>query len=211
MRQQFFSALLSDTLDALGFMHQAFPARVRPLDDDLVMVGRARTAQFVDVYEPPKEANPYELEIKLVDGLKRDDVAVFSCGTSGRIAPWGALLSTAAQVRGAAGAVMDGLVRDIRDIRAMKFPVFHGGICPLDSKGRGRIVELDATIDCFGVSVSPGDIVFGDADGCVVVPQAVENDVFRLASERLRGERGTLQALRNGRMLADVYSEFGVL
>lgn len=211
MRGQFFSALLSDTLDSLGYMSQAMPSRVRPLDEELVMVGRARTARFEDVYAPSTEDNPYELEIALVDSLGQDDIAVFSCGTSGRIAPWGALLSTAAQVRGAAGAVMDGLVRDIRDIRAMKFPVFHGGICPLDSKGRGKIVALDVTIDCFGVPVSPGDMIFGDADGCVVVPRAVEEDVMRLAGEKLRSERNTVEALRKGRRLADVYAEFGVL
>ena len=212
MREQFFSALLSDALDSLGYMNQAMPPRMRPLDEELTMVGRARTARFVDVVDlPPSDSNPYELEIALVDSLGPGDVAVFSCGTSGRIAPWGALLSTASQVRGAAGAVMDGLVRDIRDIRKMQFPVFHVGICPLDSKGRGQIVEVDIPIECDGVAVSPGDLIFGDADGCVVIPQAIEADVIRVASERLKGENRTLEALRSGKRLADVFAEFQVL
>ncbi len=211
MRQQFFSALLSDTLNSLGYMSQALPARIRPLDEELIMVGRARTAQFEDVYELPTEDNPYELEITLVDSLRPDDVAVMSCGTSGRIAPWGALLSTASQARGATGAVMDGLVRDIRDIRAMKFPVFHGGICPLDSKGRGKIVALDVPVECFGVAVSPGDLIFGDADGCVVIPRAIEDEVVRLATERLKDERNAIEALRSGRLLTDVFAEYRVL
>jgi len=212
MREQFFSALLSDALDSLGYMNQAMPPRMRPLDEELTMVGRARTARFVDVVDlPPSDSNPYELEIALVDSLGPGDVAVFSCGTSGRIAPWGALLSTASQVRGAAGAVMDGLVRDIRDIRKMQFPVFHVGICPLDSKGRGKIVEVDIPIKCDGVAVSPGDLIFGDADGCVVIPQAIEADVIRVASERLKGENRTLEALRSGKRLADVFAEFQVL
>ena len=212
MREQFFSALLSDALDSLGYMNQAMPPRMRPLDEELTMVGRARTARFVDVVDlPPSDSNPYELEIALVDSLGPGDVAVFSCGTSGRIAPWGALLSTASQVRGAAGAVMDGLVRDIRDIRKMQFPVFHVGICPLDSKGRGKIVEVDIPIECDGVAVSPGDLIFGDADGCVVIPQAIEADVIRVARERLKGENRTLEALRSGKRLADVLAEFQVL
>lgn len=212
IREQFFSALLSDALDSLGYMNQALSPRMRPLDEELTMVGRARTARFVDVAElPPSDSNPYELEIALVDDLGPGDVAVFSCGTSGRIAPWGALLSTAAEVRGAVGAVMDGLVRDIRDIRKMKFPVFHVGICPLDSKGRGRIVEVDTTIKCDGVAVSPGDLIFGDADGCVVIPKAIEAEVIRVANERLAGENRTLEALRSGRRLADVFAEFQVL
>ncbi len=212
MREQFFTALLSDALDSLGYMHQALPPHIRPLDEDLVMVGRARTALFMDVYEQPSpDSNPYELEIALVDGLGPEDVAVFSCGATGRIAPWGGLLSTASQMRGAAGALMDGLVRDIRDIRAMKFPVFHGGIGPLDSKGRGKIVALDVPVECAGVPISPGDLIFGDADGCIVVPRAIEADVIAVANEKLKGERNTVDALRAGRLLGEVYAEFHIL
>lgn len=212
MRERFFTALLSDALDSLGLMHQALPPQIRPLDDTLTMAGRARTARFVEVdEEAPEDFNPYELEIKLVDSLAAGEVAVFSCGTSGRIAPWGALLSTAAQMRGAAGALMDGLVRDVRDIRAMRFSVFHGGIGPLDSKGRGRIVELDVPIEVAGVPVAPGDLVFGDADGCVIVPRAAEEQVIARATEKLSGEHRTLDALRAGRSLAEVYAELKVL
>ena len=212
IRARFFCALLSDVLDGLGHMHQAMPARIRPLDEDLVLVGRARTALFADVYEqPPTGENPYELEIALIDSLRPGDVPVFSCGASGRIAPWGGLLSTAAHARGAAGALMDGMVRDIRQIREMQFPVFHGGIGPLDSKGRGKLVALDVAVECAGVVVRPSDLVFGDADGCVVIPQAIETQVIAAANAKLAAETSTLAALRAGRSLGDVYAEFGVL
>ena len=175
MRRRLFSALLSDTLDAMGHMHQALPSTVRPLDDGSIMVGRARTALCMDLYHLPEPGeNPYELEIKLIDSLEKDQIPVFACGKSGRIAPWGELLSTASQVRGAAGALMDGLVRDIKAIREMRFPVFHGGIGPLDSKGRAKVVELDSPVEVAGVLVVSGDLVFGDADGVVVVPQSIE-------------------------------------
>ena len=120
--------MLSDCLDAAGHRSQAMQARVRPLDDSLVLCGRARTALYMDVYDAPAGENPYELEIQLVDDLRPGEVPVFACGASGRIAPWGELLSTAARARGAAGAVMDGLTRDVRAIREMRFPVFAGGI-----------------------------------------------------------------------------------
>jgi regulator of RNase E activity RraA len=166
----------------------------------------------MDVYAPPPTGeNPYALEIKLIDSLAPGDLPVFACGKTGRIGPWGGLLSTAAMVRGAAGAVMDGLVRDIREIRAMKFPVFHAGVGPLDSKGRGILAQIDVPIECAGVRVATGDLVFGDADGCVVVPQAIEAEVIAAARERLKGERGTMEALRAGRKLGDVFAEFGVL
>jgi 4-hydroxy-4-methyl-2-oxoglutarate aldolase len=212
MRETFFCALLSDVMDSLGYRDQALPPSIRPLDEELVMAGRARTGLFMDVYAPPEPGeNPYTLEIALIDSLKPGDLPVFACGKTGRIGPWGGLLSTASMVRGAAGAVMDGLVRDIREIRAMKFPVFHAGIGPLDSKGRGVLAQIDVPIECGGVRVAPGDLVFGDADGCVVVPQAIEAKVIAAALERLEGERGTMAALRAGRKLGEVFAEFGVL
>ena len=212
MRRSFFSALISDVLDDLGYRNQALQARIRPLDESLVMVGRARTMLYADIYAAATEGeNPHELEIALVDSVVRDDVVVCACGASGRIAPWGSLMSTAASVRGAAGALMDGMVRDIREIRELKFPVFHGGIGPLDSKGRAKVIAIDVPVQCGGVAISPGDLIIGDADGCVVIPKAIEAGVIAAAMEKLKGEHKTKAALLAGRRLADVYNEFGVL
>ncbi|MCC6717903.1 MAG: RraA family protein [Acetobacteraceae bacterium] len=211
IREKLFAALLSDVMDALGTWNQALPPRVRPLDESLVMVGRARTALFADQYHVAEGDNPYELEIKLIDSLLPGEIPVFACGASGRIAPWGELLSTASKARGAAGALMDGLTRDIRAIRAMGFPVFAGGIGPLDSKGRGKIVALDVPVEVAGVKVSSGDLVFGDADGVVVVPKAIEKKVIEAAFEKLKGEHSTLADLQAGMKLGDVFAKYGVL
>ena len=211
IKEKLFCALLSDVMDALGCWGQAMPPRIRPLDDGLVMVGRARTALFVDQYHVAEGENPYELEIRLIDSLMPGEIPVFSCGASGRIAPWGELLSTASKARGSAGALMDGLTRDIRAIRAMGFAVFAGGIGPLDSKGRGKIIALDVPVEVAGVKVSSGDLVFGDADGVVVVPQAIEAQVIAAAFEKLKGEHSTLADLQAGMKLADVFAKYGVL
>ncbi len=211
LRQKLFSAVLSDCLDAAGHRNQAMHARIRPLDESLVLCGRARTALYMDVYDAPEGENPYELEIRLVDDLKPDEVPVFSCGASGRVAPWGELLSTAARARGAAGAVMDGLTRDIRAIREMKFPVFAGGIGPLDAKGRGKVMAVDVPVEVAGARVSPGDLVFGDADGVVVVPRAVEEQVLAAALAKVAGENATRAALARGEKLADVFKRHGIL
>jgi len=211
IRSVLFSAVLSDCLDQIGVMDQALPSAIRPLDDTLVMVGRARTAAFMEVYHVPEGSNPYELEIALIDSLAADEIPVFACSNPARIAPWGELLSTASHVRGAAGALMDGCVRDVKAIREMKFPVFHQGIAPLDSKGRGKIMAIDVPIQCGGVKVVPGDLVFGDADGVVVIPKAVEDRVLDLAFEKVTGERNTLRDLQRGDRLADVFARYGIL
>jgi regulator of RNase E activity RraA len=208
---QLFTSVLSDCLDAAGHRRQALAARIRPLDEALVLCGRARTGLYVDVYEARDGENPYELEIRLIDDLKPGEVPVFACGASGRIAPWGELLSTAAKARGAAGAVMDGLTRDVRAIRAMKFPVFAGGIGPLDSKGRGKVCAIDVPVEVAGARVSPGDLVFGDADGVVVVPRAVEDKVVAAALAKVQGENATRAALERGEKLAEVFRRHGIL
>jgi len=207
------AAVLSDTLDSLALMQQAMKPFMRPLDDTLQLVGRARTGVYMPVYAPPaKGENPYEVEITLVDDLAPGDVVVLACdGPTERIAPWGELLSTASRARGAAGCVTDGLVRDVRQIREMRFAVFCGGIGPLDTKGRARMVERDVPVMCGGVSVRPGDLMFGDVDGVVVVPRDVEEEVVRRALEKVSGENQSRDALRRGEKLADVFRRLGIL
>ena len=161
------------------------------------MVGRARTAQFMEVDH--HEAAPSVRTGNRTDRQSApDEIPVFACSNPARVAPWGELLTTAAQVRGAAGALMDGCTRDIKAIRAMGFPVFHGGIAPLDSKGRGRVMAIDVPVRCAGVKVASGDLIFGDADGVVVIPRAVEEQVLTLAFEKIKGEKRTLDDLRAG-------------
>jgi 4-hydroxy-4-methyl-2-oxoglutarate aldolase len=212
LKSVLYSAVLSDTLDALGFTAQALRPYVRPLDDGLVLMGRARTGRFVPVDAAAPGENPYELEIALVDSLEQDDVAVLACGgPTERMGPWGELLSTAARARGAAGCVTDGLVRDVRQIRDMSFPVFHGGIGPLDSKGRARMVEMDAPVICGGVTVRRGDIVFGDVDGLVILPHEIADSVIAKALDKVSGETTVRGELEAGASLAETFRKHGIL
>ena len=206
-----YSAVLSDVLDELGFNHQAMAARIRPLDENLVLVGLARTGQFREVDATIPGENPYELEIRLVDDLKPGEVVVFACDGSDRIAPWGELLTTASLARGAVGVVTDGFVRDVRAIRSLEFPVFHGGIAPLDSKGRGKVVEIDVPIRCAGVHIESGDLIFGDVDGVIVVPRKVEDEALSRAWAKVSSENITRDELRRGAKLKDVFDRYGVL
>jgi regulator of RNase E activity RraA len=211
IRECLYTAVLSDVLDELGFRDQAMPPSIRPLDDTLVMAGYARTGVYREVYRVVPDQNPYELEIALIDDLRADEVAVFGCGGSTRIAPWGELLTTASRARGAVGCVTDGFVRDIRQIRALRFPVFHGGIAPLDSKGRGMVAEIDVPIQCAGVAVEPGDLVVGDADGVIVIPQAIEQQAVRRAFEKVDSEDRTREELAAGTRLREVFDKYRVL
>jgi 4-hydroxy-4-methyl-2-oxoglutarate aldolase len=207
-----YSAVLSDTLDSIGLAQQAMRPFIRPLDDTLVLMGRARTGLFAETYSVRDGENPYEIEIALIDDLKPGDVAVLACGgPTERIAPWGELLTTASRARGAVGCVTDGLVRDLRHIRDLKFPLFHGGIGPLDTRGRARMIERDRVVQCGGVTVRSGDIVYGDIDGVVVIPQERADEVITKALHKITGENNTRDELKSGALLGQVYDKYGVL
>jgi 4-hydroxy-4-methyl-2-oxoglutarate aldolase len=212
VKSTLYTAVLSDVLDEFGFREQAMRPFIRPLDETTVLFGRARTGLYMATYQVAEGENPYEVEIALVDDLKPGDVAILACGgPTERIAPWGELLSTASKCRGAEGCITDGLVRDIKHIRQMGFPVFHGGIGPLDTKGRARMVEMDTPVECGGVLVHSGDLVFGDIDGVVVIPEAQAAAVLARAFEKVKAENTTRDELLQGLLLRDVYERHGVL
>jgi 4-hydroxy-4-methyl-2-oxoglutarate aldolase len=207
-----YSAVLSDVLDSLGLTAQALRPFVRPLDESLVLFGRARTGLYMPRYHVEPGHNPYAVEIALVDDLGPGEVAVFACGgPTDRIAPWGELLTTASMARGAAGCVTDGLVRDVRRIRELRFAVFHGGIGPLDSKGRAEMMAMDVPVECAGVRVEPGDYLFGDVDGVVVIPRLAAAETIRLGLEKVAAEDRTREMLATGKRLKEVFDKLGVL
>ncbi len=208
-RERLYSAVLSDLLDTLGYRNQAFRHDVRPIFPDAVVVGRAYTVLNADLYEIKHD--PYAEEIAAVDALKPGDVMVVSTGPSTRTCFWGELLSTAAMVRGAHGAVIDGFVRDVRQITSMGFPVFATGFKPVDSAGRSAVVDRECTILAGDVTVRHGDLIFGDLDGLVAIPRVVERDVLRLALDKVSAEDGLREALRGGMSLRQAFDTFKVL
>ena len=155
--------------------------------------------------------NPYTLEIEAVDSILPGEVVVVATGGSVRNAPWGELVSTAAMARGARGAVIDGLVRDVKKILNLGFPVFAAGIKPVDSRGRGAVVNYDIPVECGGVTVTPGDLIVADFDGVVAIPAPVAHEVIRLATEKVTRENGSRAELMAGKYLRDVYEKYGVL
>lgn len=211
IRDTLYVAAVCDILDELGHRQQAMHHRLRPLDaNNCVIVGRARTFRWMET-DYVIEEDPYGLEIDAMDALRPGDVAVHSTDSSYTNAPWGELMTTLAKRNGAVGCVCDGLIRDCQKIIKTGFPVFHAGIRPVDSKGRGRVMAYDVPVRCGDVLVNPGDLVFADFDGVVVVPRSVEEEVLRRAAKKVTMENSTRRELLKGRTLRDVFDEYGVL
>lgn len=209
VERNLYTAVLSDALDELGYRQQAMRETIRPLSPDIVFAGWARTISCMDVHYECE--NPYDLEIEALDSLMPGEVAVVATGDSKRNAPWGELLSTAALSRGARGAVIDGLVRDVKKIQELGFPVFATGIKPVDSRGRGIVIDYNVPVECQGVLVAPGDLVVADFDGVIVVPAMVVTEAVRMATEKVARENHSRSDLMNGLLLRQVYDKYGVL
>jgi len=213
IREHLYVAAVSDILDLLSHRHQVMHQRLRPLLPDLYtcgFVGRARTIRWVEIDHLVPE-DPYGLEIDAMDSLKPGDVVIHSTDHGGTNAPWGELMSTVAKRNGAVGCVCDSQVRDCIKIIEMGFPVYARGIRPLDSQGRGRVIDYDVPVQCGEVLVNSGDLIFADFDGIVVVPPAVEGEVMRLASDRVGKESATRADLMRGESLRTVFDRYGVL
>jgi regulator of RNase E activity RraA len=213
VQEKLYVAAVCDILDSLGYRQQAMHQRIRPLLPDMRrcgFVGRARTARWMET-DYIVEADPYGLELDLMDSLKPGDAVIHSTDYGGTNAPWGELMSTIAKRNGAVGCVCDSQIRDCVRIVEMGFPVYYAGIRPLDSQGRARVMAYDVPVRCGDVLVHPSELVFADFDGVVVIPQVVEKDVLRLALEKVGKENASRQELLDGKTLKEVYAKYGVL
>src|SRR5580700_11050549 len=213
VREGLYVAAVCDILDELGYRQQAMHQRLRPLLPDIRscgFVGRARTVRWMET-DHVQDEDPYGLEIDVMDSLRAGDVIVHSTDHAGTNAPWGELMSTVAKRNGAVGCVCDSQIRDCNQIIDMGFPVYYTGIRPLDSMGRGMVMAYDVPVSCGGVLVKPGNLVFADFDGIVVVPNEVEEAVIVQAKEKVQKENLSNRELLEGKSLREVFTKYGVL
>jgi regulator of RNase E activity RraA len=211
IRERLYVPAVCDVLDALGYRGRAMHQRLRPLDPDhCVIAGRAWTVRWMET-DYVIEADPYGLEIDLMDSLGAGDVVVHATDIAGTNAPWGELMTTVARRNGAAGCICDSNIRDCRKIMDMGFPVFYAGIRPLDSMGRARVMAYDVPVRCGDVLVHPGELVLADFDGIVVVPRQVEEETLARAYDKVVKENLSRRDLLNGDSLRTVFDRHGVL
>jgi len=204
-----YSAVISDALDAMGYKNQCPRIQFHAYSAIDKLVGRCKTTLWADMFH--EDPDPYALELRAVDSCKPGEILIAAAGGSVRSGIWGELLSTAARNSGCGGALVHGAVRDVAKMREMRFPVFATAKSPYDSQNRQRIIDIDIPVQIDGVVFAPGDLVFCDEDGAVVVPAAVEDRIIENAFKKVGAENLTRDEIRNGMKAAEAYKKYGVL
>jgi len=204
------TAILSDSLDAVGLRSQVLGSRLAALVAGSRAFGRATTARF----EPGSHddpADPYGTAIDFIDGLEAGDLVVIATDESNESAFWGELFSAAALGAGVVGVVTDGNLRDTDRIANLGFPAFARSRRPIDFRRRMALSSVGQPVSIGGVLVQPGDLVMADDDGIVVIPQAHEERVLALARARAAGESTVLAELLAGESLRAVWDRHQLL
>lgn len=217
MRAQLFPAVVGDILDKMGLLHQFLSPQIRPLKPDMVVIGRAMPVLEANAFAATEaeghselSRKPFGLLFEALDDLKRHEVYV-ATGCAPQFALWGGLMTTRARHLKAAGAVLDGYSRDTPEVLESGLPVFSYGGYAQDQGPRGKVVDWRVSIECHGVRIAPGDIVFGDLDGVLVIPRAAEDEAIRRALEKARTENRVRDAIRGGMSTVDAFKTFGVM
>lgn len=209
MVKNMYSGILSDVLDEMGYRNQTIGRKYKPLKDETVIFGPAFTSIATVVYSMPED--PLTAQCKIVDQLGEDEIYVLATRGDYNCAVFGELFATAVLARKGAGVLLDGLARDIKQIKEMDFPLFYVGSDPRTSKGRTEINEHQIPVVIDGVTINPGDIIFGDIDGVVVVPKNIAREVFEKGIEIIEKEDKVREGLLEGKSLESVYKEIGAI
>lgn len=223
LKSKLSTALMGDVLDQMGYHKQFLPPKITPLKPDMKIAGRAMPVQEADYISTssasqtpsrgPLANRAFGLMIDALDDLREGEIyiATGSASTPSPYALWGGLMSTRARYLKCAGAILHGYVRDTDDIERLGFPVWSTGLYAQDQSPRGKVVDFRCPIEVGGVRIMPGDLVFADREGVLIVPREVEDEAIRRAIEKANSEGGFADAVKGGMSVIDAFEKFGVM
>lgn len=204
-----YTPVVGDILDQLGCYHQFLPQPVQPMLESMKLVGRAMPAVMIDVHG--EQEVPFGLLTEALDQLQPGEIYIAGGGDM-RCAYWGEILTATAKSRGAVGAVVNGYHRDTPKVLEQDWPVFSRGRYAQDSSVRTKVVAYRCPIEIGGVWIEPGDLVFGDLDGVLIVPKKREEEVLNRAFEKATAENLVRKEIEeNGMSSTDAFKKYGVL
>lgn len=208
IKSELYTPVVGDILDELRLYHQFLPQPVQPMKEEMKLVGYAMPVVMIDVFGPQEK--PFGLLTEALDQLQENEVYVASGGDM-RCAYWGELLTATAKKRGAVGAVVNGYHRDTPQVLEQNWPVFSRGRYAQDSSVRTQVAHYRCPIEIEGVWIEPGDLMFGDLDGVLVIPKIHIEYVISKALEKARGEKVVRKAVEDGMSSTKAFETFGIL
>lgn len=202
-----YTGIVADLLDSKGVRNHSFPASIRPLREPMKVAGLAFTCQGVQVGNITSDDT--SMLIKMLEAIVPHCVVVLSASGDRSSSHWGEIMTLASRQRGCTGAVIDGGIRDAPFILKMNFPVFTRFYLPASSISRWELKEYQVAIKVGEARVYPGDFVFGDMDGVLVIPQAMTEEVLIDCEKAVTREQRMRLALRRGMPLHKVNKKYG--
>jgi 4-hydroxy-4-methyl-2-oxoglutarate aldolase len=204
--QTLFTPLVSDVMDRLGISGYVLHHSIQSIfpDPSLKVAGYAYPCRVI----PTDEYIEIDTLLAMVDSIPKDSIVVVSSDNDIDAALWGGLMSTRAKARGAHGAIVNGGVRDIEQISRLGFPVFGTYRCVKDIRRRGYMAEYGVSITIGGIPVKPSDLIFGDANGVVIIPSEHQEKIFIELHKSLDGEKRTESGLLSGKSARELFGEF---
>lgn len=206
--ERLYTAVLGDILDREGLFHQFLPQPIKPVMPAHRLVGRAMPVRIATVAGPQKQ--PFGRMTEALDSLKANEVYLATGGAMD-CAAWGEIMTATARVRGAAGAVIDGYHRDTVRVLEQDWPVFSRGSFAQDAGVRSIVTDFRCAVEIEGVHVEPGDLIFADVDGVLVIPQQIERRVIAMGIEKVAGEKVVWREIESGATSTAVFDRYGIL
>jgi len=203
---------LYDVLEKMGCPNQVLDLAIKPLLPKMKVAGPAYTVKS----ERRHPGEPSATKVNIVGGMTRGCVAVYSVGRELRSGHWGELTSNSSAAKGCQGIVVDGGARDSTEhVKIPNWSCFCRYTSPIEFGSRGRITAVQVPILMSGsltsvVPVNPGDFVFGDSDGVMIIPQEICLDVLKQAEEVIDREKKGRALIRQGVDMAEVKRRYRV-
>jgi regulator of RNase E activity RraA len=208
MKQHLYTPVVGDILDECGCFHCFLPQKIQPMREQMKVAGRAMPALMTDVFG--SQSKPFGKLTEALDQLQEGEIYLASGGDK-RCAYWGEILTATAKKRGAAGAVIHGYHRDTPQVLEQNWPVFSEGRFAQDSGVRTQVTAYRCAIEVGGVWIEPGDLVFGDLDGVLVIPKRLEKQVVAAAFKKAQGEKAVRREIEAGMSSAEAFKKYGIL
>jgi 4-hydroxy-4-methyl-2-oxoglutarate aldolase len=204
--EKLYTGAVNDVLREKCLLNQALPAQIHPLHDEMKVCGIAYTIKSTPELrisgEMDKRAN-------MLDDMPQNCICVWETGGDTDVAHWGEVMTAVSKNRGARGAVIDGGLRDTHQVLEQNFPVFYKYRISNGTLARCRIIDYNIPVKIGNVIIYPGDIIFGDIDGVVVVPRKIAYDVLIRTEEIKKNEKEIRDWVENGLSAKDVVKKGG--